>query len=93
MHLLRSSSSRLATLTLFPFLAGNVPNAEPTPSIVHQINNIAPVKNASNPLVANTNPGSQLQFLWLDGDGTHVRVCFFLGSCLLPRLNVCTVAA
>ncbi|KAF8135076.1 glycoside hydrolase family 61 protein [Boletus edulis] len=71
MHLLRSSSSRLATLTLFPFLAGNVPNAEPTPSIVHQINNIAPVKNASNPLVANTNPGSQLQFLWLDGDGTH----------------------
>ncbi|KAF8440993.1 hypothetical protein L210DRAFT_3630408 [Boletus edulis BED1] len=71
MHLLWSSSSRLATLTLFPFLAGNVPNAEPTPSIVHQINNIAPVKNASNPLVANTNPGSQLQFLWLDGDGTH----------------------
>ncbi|KAG6370607.1 glycoside hydrolase family 61 protein [Boletus reticuloceps] len=105
MHLLRSSSLRLTTLTLFPFLArlphvcahgyvakvtidgtdysGNVPNAEPTPSIVRQINNIAPVKNASNPylncgqdaqkaaLVANANPGSQLQFLWLDGDGTH----------------------
>ncbi|KAF8557185.1 glycoside hydrolase family 61 protein [Imleria badia] len=63
--------------------AGNVPNAEPTPSIVRQINNIAPVKGASNvylncgqdaqkaALVANANPGSQLQFLWLDGDGTN----------------------
>jgi hypothetical protein len=63
--------------------SGNVPNAQPTPSIVRQINNIAPVKGASNPymncgqdaqkaaLVANANPGSQLQFWWLDGDGTN----------------------
>lgn len=63
---------------------GNVPNAQPTPSIVRQINTIDPVKGASNPylncgqdaqnaaLVANANPGSQFQFLWLDGDGTNV---------------------
>jgi len=62
---------------------GNVPNAQPTPSIVRQINTIDPVKGASNPylncgqdaqkaaLVANANPGSKLQFLWLDGDGTN----------------------
>ena len=68
--------------------SGNVPNAEPTPSIVRQINTIDPVKGASNSylncgqdaqkaaLVANANPGSQLQFLWLDGDGTHVRLVF-----------------
>lgn len=75
--------------------AGNVPNAQPTPSIVRQINNIAPVKGASNAylncgqdaqkaaLVANANPGSQVQFLWLDGDGTNVSSFFFrilLGS-------------
>ena len=73
--------------------AGNVPNAEPTPSIVRQINNIAPVKGASNvylncgqdaqkaALVADANPGSQLQFLWLDGDGTNVSLvsCSYLG--------------
>jgi len=63
--------------------SGNVPNAEPTPSIVRQINSINPVKGSSNPylncgqdaqkaaLVADANPGSHLQFLWLDGDGTH----------------------
>jgi len=63
---------------------GNVPNAQPTPSIIRQINDISPVKGASNPylncgqdaqnaeLVANANPGSRLQFLWLDGDGTNV---------------------
>ncbi|KAI9567884.1 glycoside hydrolase family 61 protein [Boletus coccyginus] len=63
--------------------AGNVPNAQPTPSIIRQINDISPVKGASNPylncgqdaqkadLVANANPGSRLQFLWLDGDGTN----------------------
>ncbi|KAI6121285.1 glycoside hydrolase family 61 protein [Pisolithus sp. B1] len=62
---------------------GNVPNAEPTPSIVRQINDIAPVKGTSNPymncgqaaqlaaLVANANPGSQFQFWWKDGDGTN----------------------
>ncbi|KAH0826360.1 glycosyl hydrolase family 61-domain-containing protein [Lanmaoa asiatica] len=62
---------------------GNVPNAQPTPSIVRQINNIAPVKGASNSylncgqdaqkatLVANANPGSQVQLLWKDGDGTN----------------------
>ncbi|KAG8221710.1 hypothetical protein J3R82DRAFT_1998 [Butyriboletus roseoflavus] len=63
--------------------SGNVPNAQPTPSIVRQINSIDPVKGASNAylncgqdaqnaaLVANANPGSQLQFLWKDGDGTN----------------------
>lgn len=72
--------------------SGNVPNAEPTPSIVRQINNIAPVKGASNTylncgqdaqkaaLVADANPGSQLQFLWLDGDGTNVSLISCLGE-------------
>lgn len=69
---------------------GNVPNAQPTPSIVRQINDIAPVKGASNPylncgqdaqnaaLVANANPGSQLQFWWKDGDGTNVSLFHIL---------------
>ncbi|KIK96833.1 glycoside hydrolase family 61 protein, partial [Paxillus rubicundulus Ve08.2h10] len=61
---------------------GNVPNAQPTPSIVRQINDVSPVKGASNPylncgqdaqnaaLVANANPGSQLNFWWKGGDGS-----------------------
>jgi len=61
---------------------GNVPNANPVPSIVRQINDVAPVKGASNPylncgqdaqlasLVANANPSSQLQFWWKGGDGS-----------------------
>ena len=69
---------------------GNVPNAQPTPSIVRQINDISPVKGASNAylncgqdaqkasLVANANPGSQVQFLWLDGDGTNVSLFSYL---------------
>ncbi|KAH7923365.1 hypothetical protein BV22DRAFT_1036374 [Leucogyrophana mollusca] len=62
---------------------GNVPNASPTPSIVRQINNVAPVKGASNAymncgqsaqkasLVASANPGSQLTFRWEGGDGSN----------------------
>lgn len=69
---------------------GNVPNAQPTPSIVRQINTIDPVKGASNAylncgqdaqkaaLVANANPGSQVQFLWKDGDGTDVSLFPYL---------------
>lgn len=69
---------------------GNVPNAQPTPSIVRQINDISPVKGASNAslncgmgaqkasLVANANPGSQLQILWLDGDGTNVSLFSYI---------------
>ncbi|KAF9218887.1 hypothetical protein BS17DRAFT_475982 [Gyrodon lividus] len=61
---------------------GNVPNAQPTPSIVRQINDVSPVKGASNPylncgqdaqkatLVADANPGSQLNFWWKGGDGS-----------------------
>ncbi|KAL4063410.1 glycosyl hydrolase family 61-domain-containing protein [Scleroderma yunnanense] len=61
---------------------GNVPNASPTPAIVRQINNVAPVKNSTNPylncgqaaqlaaLVADANPGSQFQFWWNGGDGS-----------------------
>jgi hypothetical protein len=63
---------------------GNVPNAQPTPSIVRQINDVSPVKGASNPylncgqdaqnaaLVADANPGSQLNFWWKGGDGSDV---------------------
>ncbi|KIM54987.1 glycoside hydrolase family 61 protein, partial [Scleroderma citrinum Foug A] len=61
---------------------GNVPNASPTPAIVRQIDDVAPVKNATNPylncgqaaqkasLVADANPGSQVQFWWNGGDGS-----------------------
>ncbi|KAF9233580.1 glycoside hydrolase family 61 protein [Melanogaster broomeanus] len=61
---------------------GNVPNAQPTPAIVRQINDVSPVKGASNPylncgqdaqkaaLVAPVNPGSNLQFWWKGGDGS-----------------------
>ncbi|KIJ64018.1 lytic polysaccharide monooxygenase [Hydnomerulius pinastri MD-312] len=61
---------------------GNVPNAQPTPAIVRQINDVSPVKGASNPylncgqdaqkaaLVANANPGSNFQFWWKGGDGS-----------------------
>ncbi|EGN94280.1 glycoside hydrolase family 61 protein [Serpula lacrymans var. lacrymans S7.3] len=61
---------------------GNVPNASPTPSIVRQINNVAPVKGANNSnlncgqdaqkaaLVASANPGSKLTFSWKGGDGS-----------------------
>ena len=77
---------------------GNVPNASPTPAIVRQINDVAPVKNASNPylncgqaaqkaaLVADANPGSQIQFWWNGGDGSPVSslVVFFRG-CLADR--------
>ncbi|KAH7908281.1 glycoside hydrolase family 61 protein [Hygrophoropsis aurantiaca] len=62
---------------------GNVPNASPTPSIVRQINDVAPVKGASNAnlncgqsaqkasLVASANPGSKLTFKWEGGDGSN----------------------
>ncbi|OJA12835.1 hypothetical protein AZE42_04241 [Rhizopogon vesiculosus] len=62
---------------------GNVPNANPVPSIVRQINDVSPVKGAANPylncgqdaqlasLVANANPGSQMQFWWKGGDGSN----------------------
>lgn len=62
---------------------GNLPNANPVPSIVRQINDVSPVKGASNPylncgqdaqlasLVANANPSSQLQFWWKGGDGSN----------------------
>jgi len=62
---------------------GNVPNANPVPSIVRQIDDVSPVKGAANPylncgqdaqlasLVANANPGSQMQFWWKGGDGSN----------------------
>lgn len=62
---------------------GNLPNANPVPSIVRQINDVAPVKGAANPylncgqdaqlasLVANANPSSQMQFWWKGGDGSN----------------------
>lgn len=63
---------------------GNAPGASPTPAIVRQISTIDPVKNASNPnlncgqnaspamLVADANPGSNLQIWWLAGQGYNV---------------------
>jgi hypothetical protein len=62
---------------------GNIPNANPSPSIVRQIDDVSPVKGASNPdvncghngtvasLVANANPGSALTFRWSGGDLSH----------------------
>jgi hypothetical protein len=88
----------LSLLVLLPFVSGhgyvaqvaidgkdyygNLPNADPVPSIVRQINDVSPVKGADNPylncgqdaqlasLVANANPGSQMQFWWKGGDGS-----------------------
>lgn len=69
---------------------GNVPNASPTPAIVRQIDDVAPVKNATNPylncgqaaqkasLVADANPGSQVQFWWNGGDGSPVSPGLFI---------------
>ncbi|KAJ7171192.1 glycoside hydrolase family 61 protein [Mycena filopes] len=59
---------------------GNTPNAEPTASIVRQIDNVDPVKGALNPDVncghdaalaadiADANPGDDMAFLWTGGD-------------------------
>ncbi|KAJ7708236.1 glycosyl hydrolase family 61-domain-containing protein [Mycena rosella] len=59
---------------------GNTPNAEPTSSIVRQINNVDPVKGATNPDVncgnnaqlasniTDANPGDSMAFLWTGGD-------------------------
>src|ERR1700722_20027539 len=63
---------------------GNVPNANPSPSIVRQINNVAPVKGANNTYlncgqdaqnasqVASANPGDVLTFNWRGGDLSYV---------------------
>jgi hypothetical protein len=64
---------------------GNTPNADPTGSIVRQINNVDPVKGADNPAVncgndaqlaadiADANPGDAMSFLWTGGDLSTVR--------------------
>lgn len=63
---------------------GNVPNAATNPSIVRQIDDVSPVKGATNPEVncghaatlasdvANANPGSVVTFSWKGGDGSNV---------------------
>ncbi|KAF9073608.1 glycosyl hydrolase family 61-domain-containing protein [Rhodocollybia butyracea] len=59
---------------------GNTPNASPNRSVIRQINDVDPVKGASNPFmncgqdaqlaaeVATANPGDQIQFSWVNGD-------------------------
>ncbi|KAJ7650894.1 glycosyl hydrolase family 61-domain-containing protein [Roridomyces roridus] len=59
---------------------GNTPNADPTSSIVRQINNVDPVKGAGNPYlncgqnaqfasnITEANPGDSMSFLWTGGD-------------------------
>lgn len=59
---------------------GNVPNANPNPSITRQIDDVSPVKGASNPdincghgagkanLVAQAMPGDTITFSWKGGD-------------------------
>ncbi|KAJ7314185.1 glycoside hydrolase family 61 protein, partial [Mycena albidolilacea] len=59
---------------------GNTPSAEPTASIVRQINSVDPVKGANNPFVncgndaqfasdiADANPGDSMSFLWTRED-------------------------
>ncbi|KAJ7474843.1 glycoside hydrolase family 61 protein [Mycena latifolia] len=59
---------------------GNTPNAEPTSSIVRQIDSVDPVKGADNPSVncgndaqlasniTDANPGDSMAFLWTGGD-------------------------
>lgn len=65
---------------------GNTPNADPNPSITRQINDVGPVKGATNPevncghdaqlaqLVADANPGSVMTFDWRGGDLSFVSV-------------------
>jgi hypothetical protein len=65
---------------------GNIPNAHPTSSPIRQIDDIDPVKGANNPflncgqnaqpaaLVAPANPGSVMQFYWVNALGGNV--CF-----------------
>ncbi|KAJ4482072.1 glycoside hydrolase family 61 protein [Lentinula aciculospora] len=62
---------------------GNVPNADPSPSVIRQVSDISPVKGASNPdlncglnaqfaeKVASANPGDLLVFDWRGGDNTN----------------------
>ncbi|KAJ3715316.1 glycosyl hydrolase family 61-domain-containing protein [Lentinula raphanica] len=62
---------------------GNVPNADPNPSVIRQVSDISPVKGASNPdlncglnaqfaeKVASANPGDLLVFDWRGGDNTN----------------------
>ena len=75
---------------------GNVPAGDTNPSVIRQINDINPVKGASNPdlncglsaqlatLVADANPGSAMAFNWSGGDFERVRlfaVLVMLDSC------------
>lgn len=62
---------------------GNLPNANPNPSIIRQVNDVGPVKGANNPdivcglsaknaaLVADANPGSTITFDWRGGDNSN----------------------
>lgn len=78
---------------------GNVPNGQTKPSIVRQINDVSPVKGASNPFlncgqnaqiasdVATANPGSAVTFSWNGGDGSNVSSCLFqIGIILISIL-------
>ncbi|KAJ7763160.1 glycoside hydrolase family 61 protein [Mycena maculata] len=59
---------------------GNIPNAEPTSSIVRQIDTVDPVKGANNSFlncgqdaqlasnITEANPGDPMSFLWTGGD-------------------------
>ncbi|KAJ7457267.1 glycoside hydrolase family 61 protein [Mycena galericulata] len=59
---------------------GNTPNAEPTSSIVRQINTVDPVKGANNSFlncgqdaqlasnITEADPGQEMSFLWTGGD-------------------------
>lgn len=61
---------------------GNVPNADPNPSIIRQIFDVGPVKGADNKdincginaqlaqNVASANPGDEITFDWRGGDGS-----------------------
>ncbi|KAI0056896.1 hypothetical protein BV25DRAFT_1831790 [Artomyces pyxidatus] len=99
MHILSLTPTLLPLLALLPgvsahgYLAkvtidgtdyvGNVPNAKPDPSPIRQIDDIGPVKGASNPflncgqaaalasVVAPANSGSKVQFLWGDPGATN----------------------
>lgn len=69
--------------------SGNVPNASPTPSVIRQIDDVSPVKGATNRAVncgqnaliaqssADASPGSTLTFDWSGGDGSNVSIPFF----------------
>jgi hypothetical protein len=79
---------------------GNVPNAKPSDSPIRQIDDTDPVKGANNSflscgqnaqlatVVAPANPGSVMQFYWVNTYGENVCFRVFHELLLLPDASL-----